>query len=73
MQSRAHSLLEAFLNTLSGLVLSVVVGHYLYPMFGWQPTWAENIGLTLIFTFISIARSYVWRRAFNWYHHGRTA
>lgn len=72
MQSKKHSLLEAVLNTASGFVISFIVGLVAFPLYGFQPTLAQNFGLVTIFTVTSIIRSYAWRRAFNWYQHGRT-
>lgn len=65
MQSRAHSFLEATLNTASGFVVSLVAGHFLFPVFGVAVSLSQNVGLTCAFTVLSIARSYVWRRIFN--------
>jgi SNF family Na+-dependent transporter len=65
MQSRTHSLIEACANTASGFLVSLAAAHAVFPAFGCHITTAQNIGITLIFTVLSIARSYVWRRIFN--------
>lgn len=63
-QTKAGSLTEAMLNTLSGLFISFAVGLVIYPAFGHAFTIAQNVGITGTFTVLSIARSYIWRRVF---------
>lgn len=67
-QSRRMSLVEQLCNVASGIVTAVVVGQIIYPMFGYSVTVADNLGLTAIFTAVSVVRGYVWRRVFNWWH-----
>lgn len=64
-QTRIGSLTEATLNTASGFVISLVASYFIYPRFGFHPTWGQITSLTIIFTVISVARSYAWRRLFN--------
>lgn len=65
MQKAHHSLLEAVLNTTSGFIFSMTLGQVVYPLFGFNATLSQNFIITLIFTVVSIIRSYVWRRVFN--------
>lgn len=65
MQSRKHSLLEALLNTGSGFITSLLTQWLVFPWFNLYPSFQENLGITAIFTIVSIVRSYVWRRVFN--------
>lgn len=65
MQSRLHSFVEAWANTLLGFVLSVAAGFVIYPLFGYPVTFAQNLGITMCFTIVSVIRSYVVRRYFN--------
>jgi len=65
MQSRISSLIESALNTASGFALSIVIGIYVYPLFGHSFSVSQLGGITLIFTLVSVARNYVWRRLFN--------
>ena len=67
-QSRVHSLAEASLNTASGFALSLAAGQFLFPLFGVTLSVAQNFAVTGLMTVISVARSYAWRRAFNWLH-----
>ncbi len=65
-QTKLVSLIEALCNIGSGFVLSLVVWQWLVaPLFGYEVTFADNLALTSIFTVISIARSFAWRRFFN--------
>lgn len=67
-QSRLASFVEASANLAIGFVISIAIGRFLYPLFGYQVTLADNAGLTAIFTAASITRSYFTRRFFNWLH-----
>ena len=72
MQSRKHSFLEALLNTASGFLISLLTQWLVFPWFNLHPSVRENLALTAIFTIVSIARSYIWRRIFNHLNsHGR--
>jgi chemotaxis protein CheY-P-specific phosphatase CheC len=65
MQSRLMSFVEAIMNVLVGAAINALANAVVLPLFGFYPTWGQIAGMTAIFTFISIARSYVLRRAFN--------
>lgn len=66
MQSRTHSLIEQLLNTASGFLISVLVWQFVVaPIWHITTTVGENLEITLLFTVVSIARSYAWRRLFN--------
>jgi len=67
-QRRLHSLIEAVLNTMFGFGISVAVGYYVYPLFGWNASLTDVSTLTAIFTGLSILRGYIVRRIFNWAH-----
>lgn len=66
MQSRRLSLIETLVGVALGFVLSVGASLVVYPMFGHSFTLTQNMGITVIFTVISIARGYAVRRLFNW-------
>lgn len=66
MQSKLASFIEAILNTASGFVISMIVWQWLVaPLYDIPVTLSQNVGITAIFTVVSIARSYCWRRLFN--------
>ena len=69
-QSRLSSFLEQVLNVGSGFFVAMAVWHWVIcPLYGIDVDLAENVQITGIFTVVSIARGYVWRRAFVWLHH----
>lgn len=67
-QSKRMSMVEQLFNVGSGVALALIVGQIVYPLFGYAVTVKDNLGLTIIFTLVSIVRGYVWRRVFNWMH-----
>ena len=67
-QKARHSLFETLLNTASGFLLSFAATGLVFPLFGVKSSVTQNFGITCVYTIISIARSYVWRRTFNWLH-----
>lgn len=64
-QSRLESGIEALCNIGSGFLVAMVVWQVIGPLYGYEITLADNIGLTTIFTIVSIVRSYIWRRFFE--------
>ncbi len=65
-QSKSSSLLEVSVTTLVGYLVSVFVGQlWVYPMFGYYLSMADNFGLTAVFVTISMAIKYSFRRLFN--------
>jgi hypothetical protein len=65
MQSKKQSFIESFTNTLIGFVISLIATFIVLPLFGIKSTFAQNLGITICFTIISIVRGYVIRRYFN--------
>ena len=64
-QSRRHSLIETVTGVAVGFVVSVLASMVVYPLFGHAFTLGQNVGITIIFTVLSIARGYCVRRLFN--------
>jgi hypothetical protein len=64
-QSRLMSLVESVANVIVGYGVAVVTQILIFPVFGLHTTLAQNLKIGLIFTAISIARSYVLRRLFE--------
>ncbi|MDD4999660.1 hypothetical protein [Rhodoferax sp.] len=64
-QSRWMSLLEAVTNVLVGYGVAVATQWAVFPLFGLHATLQENLLIGLIFTAVSLVRSYVLRRAFE--------
>lgn len=65
MQTRIQSLVEALVNTLSGLVLAFVVNMLLMGVAGVTASTAQNAIIVLGHTLVSVVRTYVIRRYFN--------
>lgn len=62
-QTRVESFIEAWINVLIGFWINFVANLVILPMFGFDRlTVGTNFIIGLIYTFISIARSYVIRR-----------
>ena len=64
-QSRVMSLVEAIANVAVGYGVAVVTQILVFPVFGLQTTLAQNLKLGLVFTVVSIARSFTLRRVFE--------
>lgn len=64
-QSRIGSFIEACSNVLVGFGINWGANLIVLPIFGYPVTPAEAFGIGLVFTAISLVRSYVLRRAFN--------
>jgi hypothetical protein len=64
-QSRLMSLVESLANVLVGYVVAVATQMLVFPLFGLAVTVTENLLIGLIFTAVSIVRSYALRRGFE--------
>ena len=64
-QSRIMSLVEAVANVIVGYGVAVVTQILIFPIFGLHTTLAQNLKLGLVFTVVSIGRSYALRRLFE--------
>ena len=62
------SLLESIIDVGSGFLLAVAIQIFIFPFFGLYPTILDSIGIALIFTVISMLRSWVWRSYFRRRH-----
>lgn len=65
VQSRSGSLFEAGTNVMAGYVLALLTQRVAYPLFGIETSLATDSAILAIFTGVSLARSYVVRRAFE--------
>lgn len=64
-QSRKGSLIEALFNTAIGFAINYVANLAIFPLFGLHISPQANFLMGLIYTVISVVRSYVVRRWFN--------
>ena len=63
-----RSFIESFIDVGSGFILAVLIQLYIFPFFGLHPTIMDSIGIALIFTAVSITRSWLWRLGFKKYN-----
>ena len=68
MQTKLQSFLEACSNTFIGYAINILVQLIVYPLYGAKFTLGQNIQIGLIFMAVSLTRSFVLRRFFNWIH-----
>jgi predicted Na+-dependent transporter len=61
-QTKLESLCEAIISTVIGFIVTLAASPIIYPMFGHKFTTAQNLGITAVFTLISVARGYAIRR-----------
>lgn len=59
------SLVEALINVAIGFGINFLANWLIFPLFGFHITLRENLLIGVIYTVISVARSYVIRRWFN--------
>ena len=64
-QSRLMSLVESLANVLVGYGVAVATQMVVFPRFGVAVSITENLLIGLIFTVVSIVRSYALRRGFE--------
>lgn len=70
-QSRLASFIESIINILVGIGVAVATQLVIFPGFGIEIGYSENLLIALIFTGVSLVRSYLLRRFFNWLHYTR--
>jgi hypothetical protein len=64
-QSRRMSLIEAIANVVVCFAVALLTQIAVFPVFGLQVSLSENLAIGVLFTTVSIGRSYVLRRVFE--------
>lgn len=64
-QSRRMSLVESITNVVVGLLVSVLFLELVLPLWGVQLAVSSNVVISLLFTVVSLLRSYLLRRLFE--------
>jgi predicted Na+-dependent transporter len=64
-QTKLGSFIEAWINVLIGFVINYIMNLLILPLFGFHISLTDNILMGLLYTIVSVARSYVVRRWFN--------
>ena len=65
MQSKKGSFIEALINVVIGFSINYCANLLIFPLFGFHISPSSNLLMGVIYTGISIVRSYVIRRWFN--------
>ena len=65
VQMKWNNLLESIIDVGSGFILAIVIQLTLFPLFGLHPTILDSLGIALIFTVVSMTRSWLWRCYFR--------
>jgi len=68
-QTRFASFTEAVTSTIIGFILSMFILAAVSWLWALDIDLTDNFLITSLFTVASVVRSYLVRRAFNWYHH----
>jgi uncharacterized membrane-anchored protein len=71
MQTRLQSLLESLANIAIGYLVALGAQLAVFPMFAIHIPMSSNMAIGIIFTLVSLVRSYALRRLFNWLHGSR--
>lgn len=71
-QTKLGSFAEAWANIAVGFAINFTANLIVLPWFGLAITPGKAFGIGIVFTFISLARSYVLRRWFNGLKFGNT-
>ena len=72
-QTKLGSFIESWANIAIGFTINYFANLAILPMFGLMVTASDAFGIGVIFTVISLVRSYVIRRWFNGLNFGNTA
>jgi hypothetical protein len=64
-QSRSQSMLEAVVNVVFGFLLALVMQGIIYPLLGILTSGTTDLLIAAIFTLVSLVRSFLVRRAFE--------
>jgi hypothetical protein len=64
-QTRLMSFIEAWSNVAVGFVINLFANLLILPLFGLQVTLSDALGIGLVFTIISVIRSYLLRRFYE--------
>jgi hypothetical protein len=67
-QSRRSSAIESITSVVLGFLVAYIANIVILPIFGFNVTHGQGLQIALIFTVISLFRSYFIRRLFNYLH-----
>ena len=64
-QTKKHSIIETLVNTFSGTFISYTATVFILPLWGYNVTYTDGIEISMLFTLLSLMRSYIVRRIFT--------
>lgn len=68
MQTRKGNLFEVCCNTATGFVVAWSLTQWLFPtVYHLNLNYGQSWTITFIYTVVSVIRSYIWRRIFNFF------
>ena len=67
MQSRLGSFIESCTNIAIGYGVALLAQAAIFPLYGIHVAPHEHMTIGALFTAVSLTRSYILRRAFNWW------
>lgn len=65
MQSKKQSLIETLTSVFVGWLIGVILNMLVLPLFDYDVNLTDGVLISIIFTAVSVVRSYVVRRFFN--------
>ena len=65
MQSKKQSLIETLTSVFVGWIIGVILNMLVLPLFDYDVNLTDGVLISIIFTAVSVVRSYVVRRFFN--------
>lgn len=65
IKSNKRNIIETIIDVGSGLILAILIQLFIFPFFDLYPTILESFHIAIIFTVISMLRSWFWRTIFN--------
>lgn len=65
MQTKKQSLIESLTSTTIGIIIGIVLNLTILPIFGYPVSLSDSLWISVIFTAISVIRSYAVRRVFD--------
>ena len=65
MQTKRQSLIETLTSVFVGWLIGVILNLTILPLFDYDITVVDSLWVSLIFTAVSVIRSYIIRRWFN--------
>ena len=65
MQTKRQSLIETLTSVFVGWLIGVVLNMLVLPLFDYNVSLTDGVLISIIFTAVSVVRSYIIRRFFN--------